>query len=269
MQSEALPSFDHLLGIIKRLRAPGGCPWDIAQTPPTLRASLVDEAWECVSAIDARDDANLQEELGDLYLVVTLIAWMKEQEGAFSVQSIFAHICEKLVHRHPHVFADAAAHDVEGIVAQWDSIKAAERERPGVPGSALDLVPGSLPPLERAAELQKKAAKVGFDWPGQDPVWEKIEEELGELRAAVASGDDAHVEEEIGDLLFSVVNLSRLLKVDPALALNGGNRKFDRRFREVERRVRGQGVEPSEAGLARLDEAWNQVKSEEPARASK
>jgi tetrapyrrole methylase family protein/MazG family protein len=269
MQPEAPASFDCLLEIVKRLRGPGGCPWDIAQSPPTLRASLVDEAWECVSAIDAADDANLQEELGDLCLVVSLIAWMKEQEGAFSVQSVFDRICDKLVRRHPHVFAGAAAPGVEGTIAQWDSIKASERTRAGVRGSALDLVPGSLPPLEKAAELQKKAAKVGFDWPGPEPVWGKIGEEIAEVHAAVGSGDGAQVEEEIGDLLFSVVNLARLLKVDPSLALHGANRKFDRRFREVERRVRSQGIEPSEAGLARLDAAWNQVKSEEPLRASK
>jgi MazG family protein len=237
---------------------------------------LIEEAWECVSAIDNADDANMEEELGDLYLLATMMAWMKEQEGSFTVESALTHIADKLVRRHPHVFGSAARGTAEQVLVQWDEIKAQEKAaRPaaGASGasstqavpSSLDGVPASYPPLEKAAKLQKKAAKVGFDWPGPQPVWDKIDEELAELRSAVASGSSSEMEAEIGDILFSVVNLSRLLRVDPALALHRTNVKFERRFREVERRLAEAGTGPAEAGLDRMDELWNQIKSEEPA----
>jgi tetrapyrrole methylase family protein/MazG family protein len=225
----------------------------------------VDEVWECVSAIDAEDDPNIEEELGDLYLLVTMIAWMKEQEGAFSVSSTLQGIAEKLVRRHPHVFAAGSVDSVDHVLRQWDSIKAQEKGAAPAEASALDRVPKSLPPLEKSLELQKKAAKVGFDWPGPEPVWEKIEEEMRELKEALAGGTPAQVEEETGDLLFSVVNLARLLKVNPTVALHGTNGKFERRFREVERRLGAEGSSPRQGGLARMDELWNQVKDGESA----
>ena len=195
MPSDATSSFDKLFEIIRRLRAPDGCSWDRAQTPKTLRASLVEEVWECVSAIDAGDDQNLREELGDIYLLVTMVAWMKEQEGAFTVQSALTGITEKLVRRHPHIFGSAKAPSADQALSQWDAIKAEEKKAAGISGSALDAVPKSLPPLEKSEELQKKAAKVGFDWPGPEPVWEKIDEELWELRDAVRSGDAGRIED--------------------------------------------------------------------------
>jgi len=265
MFSDAPASFERLYQIIRRLRGPDGCPWDREQTPETLRASLVDEVWECVSAVDLRDDANLEEELGDLYLLVTMVSWMKEESGAFTVASTLDHISDKLVRRHPHVFGAARADSVERVLAQWDAIKATERAHAGAArgASALDRVPASLPPLEKSAELQKKAAKVGFDWPGPQPVWDKIEEEMEELRDALTGGEARRIEDEVGDLLFSVVNLARLLKVNPAVALHGTNGKFERRFREVERRLAAAGTSPKDAGLSRMDELWNQVKAEE------
>jgi tetrapyrrole methylase family protein / MazG family protein len=265
MFSDAPASFERLYDIIRRLRGPGGCPWDLEQTPRTLRASLVDEVWECVSAIDSHDDRNLEEELGDLYLLVTMVSWMKEQEGAFTVASTLEHISDKLVRRHPHVFGSARSESVERVLAQWEAIKSTERGSVEPGSSVLDRVPKSLPPLEKSAELQKKAAKAGFDWPGPEPVWQKIEEEMGELRDALQAGESYRVEDEVGDLLFSVVNLARLLKVDPALALHGTNGKFDRRFREVERLLAAEGTSPKDAGLARMDELWNQVKAGEAA----
>jgi len=265
MFSDAPASFERLYEIIRRLRGPGGCPWDLEQSPETLRSSLVEEVWECVSAIDSHDDANLEEELGDLYLLVTMVSWMKEQEGAFTVASALEAISDKLVRRHPHVFGSVRLDTPARVLEQWDQIKAEERGEPSPGASALDKVQKSLPPLERSFELQKKAAKVGFDWPGPSPVWEKIEEELVELREALGTADARRVEDEVGDLLFSVVNLARLLKVDPALALHGTNGKFERRFREVERRLAAQGTSPKEAGLARMDDLWNQVKADEAA----
>jgi MazG family protein len=263
MPSDAPSSFHNLFEIIRRLRAPDGCSWDRAQDPRTLRASLVEEVWECVSAIDAGDDQNLREELGDIYLLVTMVAWMKEQEGAFTVQSALTGIAEKLVRRHPHIFGSAKALSEDQALSQWDAIKAEEKKAAGTFGSALDAVSKSLPPLEKSEELQKKAAKVGFDWPGPEPVWDKIDEELWELRDAVRSGDAGRIEDEVGDLLFSVVNLARLLKMAPGIALHGANIKFERRFREVERRLTAQGVPLADAGLARMDELWDQVKAEE------
>lgn len=255
-------AFAALLQTIQKLRGPDGCAWDRAQSPTTLRASLVEEAWETVSAIEARDDDNLQEELGDVFLLATMISWMKEQEGRFSVSSVLRRIQEKLVRRHPHVFGSTRAGTVNEILVRWDEIKAAEKGNANV-RSALDHVPGALPPLSKSYALQKKAAKVGFDWPAAEPVWDKISEEMRELAEAQASGDSSRMEEEIGDLLFSVVNLSRVLKVDPSVALNATNGKFERRFREVERRLEAAGVRPAEAGLSRMDALWNQVKSEE------
>jgi tetrapyrrole methylase family protein/MazG family protein len=222
----------------------------------------VEEAWEAVSAIDADDDANLREELGDLYLLVTMIACIHEERASFTVADVLEGIAEKLVRRHPHVFGDAKPGSVPGILAQWERIKRDERGDDGT-RSALDGIPGSLPPLERSAALQRRAAKVGFDWPSADPVWEKLAEETSELREALASGDARRVEDELGDLLFTVVNLSRFLKTDPSLALNRSNDKFARRFREVERRLAVRGIPPSEAGLEAMDAVWNQLRDEE------
>ncbi len=260
-------AFTRLFSIIQRLRGPDGCPWDREQSPRTLRAALVEEAWECVSAIDADDDPNMEEELGDLYLLVTMLAWMKEQEGAFTVESALGRISDKLVRRHPHVFAGGAGGNAAQVLRQWDAIKAQEKAGRGkaAHASSLDGVPASFPTLERAAKLQGKAAKVGFDWPSPEPVWGKVDEELRELRAAVQGGSHTRTEEEIGDLLFSVVNLARTLRVDAALALHRTNVKFERRFREVERRLAAGGTAPAEAGLERMDALWNQVKLEESA----
>jgi MazG family protein len=209
----------------------------------------------------------MEEELGDLYLLVTMLAWMKEQEGAFTVESALAGISNKLIRRHPHVFAGAAGGDAEKVLLQWDAIKAQEKAGRGetARASTLDGVPVSFPALERAAKLQSKAAKVGFDWPSPEPVWGKIDEELRELGAAVQGGSPSRIEDEIGDLLFSVVNLARTLHVNAALALHRTNAKFERRFREVERRLAAGGTAPANAGLERMDALWNQVKSEESA----
>ena len=271
MSTEATASFERLLAVIQRLRGPDGCPWDREQSPRTLRPSLMEEAWECVSAIDNGDDANLEEELGDLYLLVTMMAWMKEQEGSFSVSSALTHIADKLVRRHPHVFGASEAKSVEQVLTQWDAIKAHEKASRGEVSSpsALDRVPLSMPPLERSVQLQKNAAKVGFDWPGPEPVWDKIDEEVRELREALGSGDSRRIEEEVGDLIFSVVNLSRHLHVSPETALHSTNARFERRFREVEKRCAARGVAPAEAGLELLDKLWNEVKAQEVESASR
>ena len=280
---DASNAFARLFEIVRRLRAPDGCPWDREQTPQTLRPSLLEEAWEVVSAIDSGDDVNLREELGDVFLIVTMMAWMREEAGTFSVKDTLEGISEKLVRRHPHVFGSAreGAEPTPGsspavtplstpaeVLRQWDRIKATEHApdggTPSAP-SALERGAGALPPLERAHQLQKKAAKTGFDWPGPGPVWEKIDEELRELRNALSTGDRRHIEEEAGDVLFSVVNLARLLHVDSSVALHEANTKFERRFREMERRLAASGVPLAEAGMERMDAVWDSIKDEEPA----
>jgi tetrapyrrole methylase family protein / MazG family protein len=262
MGASARDSFDRLFSIIRRLRGPDGCAWDREQSPATLRDDLVEETWEAVSAIDAGDAANLREELGDLYLLVTMIACIHEERASFTVSDVLEGVAEKLVRRHPHVFGDAKPGSVHGILVQWERIKRDERGGDGN-RSALDGVPGSLPPLERSAALQKRAARVGFDWPAAEPVWDKLAEETRELREAAASGDARSIEDELGDLLFTVVNLARFLKVDPALSLNRANGKFTRRFQEIERRLAARGTTPAEAGLPAMDEVWNQLRDEE------
>ena len=260
--SAAAAAFEHLFTIIRRLRAPDGCPWDREQSPESLRPSLIEEAWEAISAIESRDDANLREELGDLFLVISMIAWMREEAGAFSLASVLQEIGEKLIRRHPHVFGSADAKTSQEVLKQWDEIKSIEHGH-APEASALDRVPRSLPPLERSIRVQKRAAKIGFDWPSVPPVWDKVEEEMRELRAEVARGGRAGIEDEAGDVLFSLVNLLRVLHVDPGIALQAATTKFERRFRAMERRLAAQGIDAAAAGLERLDQEWNEVKSSE------
>ena len=255
-------TFEGLLHIIQRLRGPDGCAWDKEQTPHTLRENLIEEAYECVSAINASDEENFKEELGDLFMLVTMLAWMKEQEGTFTVPEVFRGINEKLIRRHPHVFGDAKANSVSEILDQWDRIKKEEKQVSGE-ASAVAGLPASLPPLERAYKIQKKVSKVGFDWGSPDPVVDKLREETQELERARATGDRAKIEDEVGDMLFTVVNLARILGVDPGLALHGTNEKFLRRFASVEELLRRKNLTPEQAGLKQMDALWDQVKSEE------
>ncbi len=255
-------AFGKLYEIVKRLRAPDGCPWDLKQDPYTIRTNLIEEAYECVSAIEEQDDENLEEELGDLLLVVTMIAYMKEQEGRLQMTRVLKHICSKLIRRHPHVFGDAKKKTPDEVVEQWNHIKDhVEGKKPK--HSALERVPRTLPPLERALEIQKKVSKVGFDWDHVSPVWEKLEEEIEELKTAHESRDVRRIEQELGDVLFTMVNLGRLLNIDPTLALNGTNQKFINRFQELERRLRAQGRKPEDLDLDALDSIWNQIKTDD------
>ncbi len=252
--------YARLYEIVKTLRSPEGCPWDREQSPYSMRTNLVEEAYECVSAIQDDDHANLREELGDLMLVATMIAYMNEQQGLFAVVEVFRDICAKLVRRHPHVFGDATKETPGEVIEQWDHIKDhLEGKKPR--RSVLERVPRTIPPLERALEIQKKVAKVGFDWEEVAPVWEKLEEEIRELKEAHGDQDARTVEEEFGDLLFTVVNLGRLMGIDPTLALNGTNQKFIGRFQELERRLQEQGTSAQEATLETMDSLWNQIKA--------
>ncbi len=259
-------AFAELYRVVARLRAPDGCPWDREQTPRSLRGGLVEETYELIEAIDEGDAEHIREEAGDLFLLATMISYMHEEAGEFRVDEALDGIAEKLIRRHPHVFGDAKAETPDKVLKQWQEIKEkVEGRRPK--NSILDEVPRALPPLERAYKVQKKAAKVGFDWPRSEEVWAKAREELAEAEAAceaaARSGDHAALEAEIGDLLFSIVNLARWLGVDPALALSRTNEKFTRRFRHVERRMAEQGRELSAGEMRLMDELWEEAKRAE------
>jgi tetrapyrrole methylase family protein/MazG family protein len=254
-------AFKALYDTVVRLRAPDGCPWDREQTPLSLRGDLIEETYECVEAIGEKDPVHIREELGDIYLLATMIAYMHEQEGLFSVEDALRGITEKLVRRHPHVFGESADR-AEGlssaeVLRNWAKIKVEQEGRAPRDG-ILDGVSRSLPPLDRANKLQKKAAKAGFDWPDLEGVMNKLEEELAEVSGAL--GDREALEEELGDLLFSAVNLCRFLKVDPSTALQGANAKFVRRFGYVEKRMKETGQEMRAGSLEAMDAFWEEAK---------
>jgi MazG family protein len=258
-----LPGIDQLLDIMAKLRGPGGCPWDHEQTHASLRAGLIEEAYEVAAAIDARDDANLREELGDLLLQVVFHAQIGSDEGRFDFDAVAREVAAKLVRRHPHVFGDDRCADASAVLTRWDEIKRAEKGGTASE-SVLDGLPAGLPALLRAQKVQKKAAKIGFDWDDASPVFDKVREELAEAEAAL--GDPAKLEDEIGDVLFSVVNLARKLKVDAEPALHRATEKFSRRFRAVETLARERGLVLDGMTLAELDTLWDEVKAREQGR---
>jgi tetrapyrrole methylase family protein / MazG family protein len=275
--SSAAEAFGRLSSIVARLRAPDGCPWDKEQTPKSLRGSVVEEAYELVEAIDEGDAAHVAEEAGDLFLLATMIPYMHEESGDFSVADVLSGISDKLVRRHPHVFGDASAETSDAVLKQWNEIKEKVEGR-RKKDSLLDEVSRALPPLERAYKLQKKAAKAGFDWAEAASVWAKAREELRESEEAceaIAAGGGASsaerdaLEGELGDLLFSAVNLARFLKVDPTIALNAANEKFSRRFRHVEKRMAEAGIKLSAENMARMDSYWDEAKAAEKGMAEK
>ncbi len=247
--------------IVARLRAPDGCPWDREQTHASLRAALVEECYEVIEAINRSDDANLREELGDLLLHVVMHAQMAAERGVFAFDEVAEEICEKLVRRHPHVFADGTADDTTEVLRQWEEIKRAEK---GPRESVLDGLGTAFPALMRAQHAQKKAARVGFDWNDASEVLAKIDEEMAEVRVAMAERDEAAVAEEIGDLLFSVVNLSRKLHLDAETTLADATEKFIRRFQAVESAVRKSGRRIEDCTTDELNAVWDELKSVQP-----
>ncbi|MDR0319979.1 MAG: nucleoside triphosphate pyrophosphohydrolase [Treponema sp.] len=258
-------TFDALYNTIIKLRGPDGCKWDKEQSPPTLRGALVEETYECIEAIDENDPAHVAEELGDIFLLATMIGYMFEQEGKFTVADVLTGINEKLIRRHPHVFGDVKVKDSAEILVNWAAIKVQEGRKPK--DSILDEVSAGLPPVDRAYKLQKKAAKAGFDWQDIEGVIAKIREELEEAQVASNAADSenaatiAHKEEELGDLLFSVINLCRFLKVEPSVALRRTNSKFIERFKYVEKMMKETGQEMKKENLSSMDKFWNEAKS--------
>lgn len=264
-------SFDELIAVMNRLRAPGGCPWDAEQTYQSLSQYLIEEAYETFDAIqeaDATGDTtNLREELGDLLLQVVFHSTIGSERGDFSIDDVTAGVTQKLILRHPHVFGDAQFARAEDVLDNWDQLKADERKASGkvekVRESILDEVPVHFPALLEGLKLTKKAAKVGFDWENLEQIFEKLNEETAELRFAIKGGDKTNIDEEIGDLLFVVVNLARHLDVEPETALNKTNHKFRKRFKYIEHELQSGGQTISNASLKEMDELWNKAKSAE------
>lgn len=266
------PSVDRLREIIARLRAPGGCPWDREQTPDSLCSSLIEEAYEVVDAIQRKNIADLEEELGDLLINIVMQAEIASEQKAFTFDSLAAVAAEKLVRRHPHVFASSTADSSEAVLRQWEEIKRSERDKKGLTDagapSLLDGVARAFPALVRAQKIQKKAAKVGFDWASSKDVLEKVREELieveGELSDEPTPKNKERLAEELGDLLFAVVNLTRILSVDAESALQAATEKFNRRFRCMEQAL-PDGVAFSEFTFDAMNALWDGVKKEEEA----
>ena len=249
-----------LAEIVRVLRAPGGCPWDREQDHKSIRRDLLEEAYEVAEAIDEEDPEHLKEELGDLLLQVVMLARMEEEEGRTDLNGVADGICKKLIYRHPHVFGDVTVTGSGEVLANWDELKKKEKHQTTAADS-VDAVARSLPGLWRAEKIQKKAAKVGFDWDGVDGAMEKLREETGELETAIAEG--SNVSEELGDLLFAAVNVARFVKTDPEAALSAACDKFARRFRAVEEAAAAQGKDLSAMTLAEMDALWDAVKAQE------
>jgi len=237
---QILGSLERLVAVVARLRDPEqGCPWDIAQTPQSLMPFVIEEAYEVVDALERKDIADIAEELGDLLLQVVLQAQVAQDQGQFDLAGVADRISEKMIRRHPHVFGEAAARDNDAIKQAWQAIKAQERVAKGLAPVAtlsetLAKAGRTNPPLAAAMEISRKAGGAGFEWNNVEEVWEKFEEELGEFREAIAESDPVHQQEEVGDLLFTVVNLARWYGLDPSAALTGTNRRFVQRFEQVE-----------------------------------
>jgi tetrapyrrole methylase family protein / MazG family protein len=251
-------SFAKLCEIVAKLRAPGGCPWDREQTHESLLPQLLEEAYEVAGAVRANDTANFREELGDLLLHVVMHAEIARENGQFQIDDILDEVTDKLVRRHPHVFGKSDAQDSGAVVRQWETIKREEKKE--THAHYLDGLPTALPALMCAQKAQAKAARMNFDWTEPRDVLAKIDEELGEAKAAMASQDRPSIENEIGDLLFAVVNLARKCKLDAESTLQSATDKFVARFNRVEDELEAQGKRLGDVGLEELDAIWNEIK---------
>jgi MazG family protein len=261
--SDAGAAFARFVELIARLRAPGGCPWDREQTHESVKPMTIEEAYEVAHAIDEKDDGELAAELGDLLLQVVFHANIAEERGAFRLREIIERVAEKMIRRHPHVFGGDDAATSGEVLRNWEAIKAEERAGKGKDdASMLDSVHKGLPAVMEAFQLTTKVSRVGFDWKDAGAVLEKLDEEALELQEAVRDAADARkVAEEVGDLLFVAVNVARLTGVDPESALKAANRKFRRRFRHIEERLRSDGRRPADSTLEEMDRLWDEAKS--------
>ena len=249
-------SFDELVRIMAVLRAPDGCPWDREQTHMSLRKHLVEEAYEAVAAIEVGDDAEMTDELGDILLQVVFHAQIASEDGRFDIDDVAAAIVTKLRRRHPHIFADAIADTPAQVMERWDRIKRTEKS-----GGLLDGIAPTLPALTMAEKISRRAVSVGFEWETVEDVWDKVHEEIDELKAT--EPDTAEAEDELGDVLFTVVNVGRKMGVDPEQALRGACAKFTRRFTEMERVSASMGLDLAETGIEDMEALWRRAKEGE------
>lgn len=252
-------SFDDLIKIMQLLRSPDGCPWDKVQTHKSIRQNFIEETYEAIEAIDTEDKELLKEELGDVLLQVVFHAQMESEENVFDINDVCDGICKKLIVRHPHIFSDVIADTSDEVLKNWDAIKMQSKSQKSH-ADAMDSVSKSLPSLIRSEKLQKKAAKVGFDWENVDGAFDKVYEEMAELKEAINNGDKENQAEELGDLLFSVVNVSRFLKLDSEKALYDACDKFTNRFRKVEKLAEKKGIDMKNASIDELNSLWDEVK---------
>ena len=251
------PSFKKLCEIVARLRAPGGCPWDREQTHESLLPATIEEAYEVAEAARAKNDAHFREELGDLMLLVVMHSEIARESGRFNIDNVLGEISEKLIRRHPHVFGESNARDSGAVLKQWEAIKRAEKK---TDTHYLSSLPNALPGLMRAQKAQAKVARVNFDWTELRDVIAKVDEELGELKSAIESEDQKSIEDEVGDLLFAVVNLARKCKLDAESSLQAATDKFVARFNRLEDELRNRGKKLGDVDLAELDAIWNEIK---------
>jgi len=250
-----------LLEIMARLRRPGdGCPWDLEQSIDSIKSNLIEEAYEALDAMESGNRNHLAEELGDVLLQIVFQSQIAAEEESFSFADVARGISDKLIHRHPHIFGDVQVADSAEVLRNWDDIKKKEKK---TRESILDGVPKHVPPLHRAYQLQKRAARVGFDWDDIRDVFAKLDEEIAELKEAIESGTRDHIVEELGDIVFSVVNLARFVKVDPAYAVERTNAKFERRFRIVESEIEAGGRRMKDCTLAEMEEIWDRLRAED------
>ena len=255
--------FQKLVGIMARLRAPGGCPWDREQTFDTIKPYTLEETYEVLEAIDKRDWSELAEELGDFMLQAVFYAQMASEQNLFSIDDALDAINSKLVRRHPHVFGDASAETPDDVKEIWGRVKESEKKEKNAPAAGLlDGVPRAMPALVEAQQIASKAAGVGFDWENPEQVIEKLHEELAEFAEARKSARAEELEDELGDMLFVIVNLARFVKVDPEQALRRTNAKFRRRWSHIEERLRARGKKPEESTIDEMEALWQEAKQE-------
>lgn len=260
-RSQITDHFAQLCEIVAKLRAPGGCPWDREQTHESLLPALIEEAYELTEAARAKNDAHFCEELGDLLLLVVMHAEIAQESGRFNIDNILQEISEKLVRRHPHVFGTSDARDSGAVLKQWEAIKRQEKK---ADSHYLASLPKALPALMRAQKAQSKAARVNFDWTEARDVIAKVEEELREMKDAITSQDREMIADEIGDVLFAVVNLARKCKIDAESALQAATDKFVARFNRLEDELKAHGKRLGDVDLAEMDEIWDQIKMTKP-----
>ncbi len=258
-------AFTRLYRVIQKLRSPDGCPWDRKQTPESLLPNIIEEAYECIDAIKNKDTENTKEELGDLFLLAAMITSIYEEKEQFTICDVLNNLTDKLVRRHPHVFSNSNADNPEEVIKLWDNVKNQEKQKKNQdssPTSILDSVPKSAPPIERSYKIQKAISKVGFDWKYSEGIFGKLNEEILEFKEALETEDKEKQEEELGDIIFSAINLGRYYKIHPELALHRTNKKFENRFRKMETEMQQTNTELNTENMPKMDVIWNKIKGQ-------